>query len=338
MLIPFVILPNLFNEELIDSHAHVIDGFVLFLKSVKNRGIVLFDADNCINTAIYNYLEEFKNQQKKKKYQEIYKFIYKLNRYSISTEDFENNLNPECEKVVSIMKKSSDIICVCGFKDCNRDCKECLQNELNANNQILEIGNITDDIIDSFSRTTFTSVQEYDIDKLHSVIFENFIKYASEISIYDNQMIPCEKIKKSNGGYQINKNYEYNIEHLFRYMLSINPNLKVNLYLIIKQEQFTDQKLIIESFNILVKKFRDDYSNATINTIPIIEECTYKSETKILHQRYFISNHIIFSCDRGLDIINPITNKVRDFNISIVDKADEKILRNHLNNHLIVSK
>lgn len=336
MLIPFVILPNLFNEELIDSNAQVIDNLVLFLKSAINRGIVLFDSDNCINTAIYNYIEEFKNQQKKKRYQEIYKFIYKLNRYNITTKDFENDLNPECEKVVSIMRNSSDIICVCGVKDCDKECKECLQNELN-NNQILEISNV-DNIIDRFSRKTFTSVQEYDVDKLHSDIFKNFIKYASEISIYDNQMIPREKIKSSNSKYQINVNYKYNIELLFSYMLSINPNLTVNLYLIIKQEQYKDSNQIIDSFNVFMQKFRDDYNNSKINTIPIIETCTPKSETKILHQRYFISNHIIFSCDRGLDLINPHTKKVRDFNIAIVDKADEKILRYHLNNKLEVSK
>ena len=339
MLIPFVILPNLFNEELINSDTHVIDNLALFLKNVKHKGIVLFDSDNCINSAICNYLAEFKNQQKMKKYQEIYKFIHKLNKYNILTEDFENDLNPECEKVVSIMKNSSDIICICGVKDCNKSCKECLQNELKTNNQIIEVGNITDDIIDRLSRTTFTSVQEYDVDKLHNIIFKNFIKYASEISIYDNQMIPLENIRNNlNSKYQINKNYEYNIEHLFRYMFSINPNLMVNLYLIIKQEQYINRNQIIDSFNIFIQKFRDDYRNAIINTTPIIEICTSEIETKILHQRYFISNHIIFSCDRGLDIINPQNNKVRDFNIAIVDKVDEKILRYHLNNKLAVSK
>ncbi len=340
MLIPFVILPNLFNEELINSDTQVIDNLALFLKNVKNKGIILFDSDNCIDTAIYNYLAEFKNQQKRKKYQEVYKFIHKLNKFNILTEDFENDLNPVCEKIVSIMKNSSDITCICGVKDCDKDCKKCLQNALNnTDNQILEINNITDDIIDRLSRTTFTSVQEYDIDKLHNIIFKNFVKYASEISIYDNQMIPLEKRNINlNSKYQINENYEYNIEHLFRYMFSINPNLTVNLYLIIKQEQYKIRNQIIDSFNIFLQKFRDDYSNAIINTIPIIEVCNSEFETKILHQRYFISNHIIFSCDRGLDIINKKNNKVRDFNIAIVDKADAKILKYHLNNKLVIAK
>ena len=46
-----------------------------------------------------------------------------------------------------------------------------------------------------------------------------------------------------------------------------------------------------------------------------------------LHQRYFSTEKMILSCDRGLDLLKKHENIVRDFNISIVEPSDETELR-----------
>ena len=339
MLIPIVFMPNLFNGNIIKDDSKIIQNLAVLLNQLKTKGLVIFDSDNCLNAAILNYIEEIEPQSKKVKFQELYMFLKKLKKYSLKVIDIESNLYPECEKVISILKSDSDIICISGAQDnCEQSCHTCIQKEFESEKSIIDINNANEDFLNAINRMSYTSVNEYDIDKIQKNIFKNIIKYSSEFSIYDNQMIPKEEIAANIQNYKIKPNYEYNIKHLFEYIYSINPNLKINLYLMITQEQHRIRNMIESSFNSLFEDIKAKCKNLNVNLIPIQEVCLSDSETKIIHQRYFMSTLITFACDRGLDLIDFRTEKLKDFNISIVDTSDEKILKHHFSNNLLVNK
>ena len=321
MIIPLVLSPNLFDEEAEHRDSSIADKLALLLRVLQEKGLIVFDKENTIETAMLDNIESITNQTQKIKLKKILIFLKKLKTVNLDKQIVETELNPTCENVLSLLKNSPDIVGITlAQNSCTKTCKECYQELFGLENPIIDINNIDVSFIDKIIRTNFVSIKEYDENKLKRKIFDNLIKYSTEISIYDNQMIPLDRKDLSNKQkYKIKENYEFNLKYLFNYMYSINPDLKINLFLVIKQEQQIIKDIIYKSFDFLVTEIKKTSPNININLIEILEECGGEKETKLLHERYFMSDLITISCDRGVDIINYKTHEVKDFNISIIN-------------------
>lgn len=334
MLIPFALSPNIFNFEGLEQAEmeELLLQLNLLKMLIRTKGVVLIDSLGFLKNEIDGFIEDIPNQNIKRRTMEIFTDLAKNSFVEINTKELELEMEQYCRHFFSLLQQVPDIFAIYGNKNCtNFDCITCHSNmHIEKRTNLYYIMQINEEIMKRLVRSSIISINDYPLEDFKNEILKNLILYSKELYIFDNQMIP--DIKEQNleeTAFDIKSNYKINLEYWMAYINEINPNLQVYLYLSVKLNQIKIKNEIKNKFIDFKKKLQKQIPSLNLK-FRIIEESKEQGNIIITpHQRYFISDKIALSCDRGIDLLDR-NHKLRDFNISLVNPKDKVMIKNYL--------
>lgn len=337
LFVPFVLSPNIFNFEGL-SQTEVEDRLFqlrLLNKIISIKGIILMDSQGFIKNEIKGFVETIENDNIKKSVMVIISKLFKNFIFEIDINELDFQIMQYCKYFFSLISTNPDTFAIYGISDCSEfeNCQNCYNKNIMDSKKLYNITDVkTDEFLQLFDITSVASIDVCSIEMLKKDILNNIIKYSKELFIFDNQLIPdTEKQNRKDEKFKIARNYEKNLEYWLEYFNTINPKLRISVFLSIK----INQKQIINDITNSFVKFKQDlrkkypYINLELRTI----EENKRAESIVItpHQRYFIFDKIAFSCDRGIDLIDfHRTKELRDFNISLLSQNDRKQILDYL--------
>lgn len=340
LFVPFVLSPNIFNFEGL-SQTEVEDRLFqlrLLNKIISIKGIILMDSQGFIKNEIKGFIETIENDNIKKSVMALISKLFKSSIFEVDINELDFQIMQYCKYFFSLISTNPDTFAIYGISDCSEfeNCQNCYNENIMDSKKLYSITEVkTDEFLQLFDVTSVASIDAYNIELLKKNILENIIKYSKELFIFDNQLIPdIEKQNRKEEKFKIAKNYEKNLEYWLEYFNTINPKLRISVFLSIKinQKQILDD--IINSFVKFKQDLRKKYSYINLELHTIEENKRTESIVITPHQRYFIFDKIAFSCDRGIDLIDfHRTEELRDFNISLLSQKDRIQILNYLCTH-----
>jgi hypothetical protein len=338
MLIPCVLAPTIFNfDELKDLEQKLkLNQIILLFRTLQSRGIILFDNKDFLISEIKQNILNINNDNIKKQLETLLINMYKkfkIKKIEVipSTEDIQQY----CQYFTSIAI-NNDAFGFFANADCTNSCTSCLsenfQFEYFKSLDCFE----SEDFSNIFSKKSFLSTSETDVNDLKQNILKNFIIYANELYIYDKQLTP--DIDAQNIGsekFKIPTNFEYNLKYWLLYFYEINPTLNISIIVSIKEKQANIEKDIIDMFEKFKSEIILQYPDILLN-FKYIKKPLSSLHTcvNLLHQRYFCTENAALSCDRGIDLLKRGQTIVRDFHISIVEFSDEIKLKQYFKDNI----
>lgn len=335
MLIPCVISPTIFNFSKFSTDFEQdlkIRNIIFLLNLIKSRGIILFDDNEFLRSEIKQNIDDIKNDNLKKKLKSILVNLFsnfKINQVSINP--VSSDILQYCQYFVSLTLTNNAIGIFCNA-DCEENCETCLGEKFTLKYFKTLNWCETEECFDFFNKKSIVSSTEIEADYLKDNVFKNFIKFSKELLIYDKQLTPDNNNQnRGTEQFKIPENFKYNLNYWLKYFYEINPSLDIKIIISIKINQINIKQDIYDSFEQLRKEILLECPNIQLSFKYIKERTLLDKNINFLHQRYFSTEKMILSCDRGLDLLKKHENIVRDFNISIVEPPDEIELRNIFN-------
>lgn len=319
MIVPLVLSPNLFNfQNLTDEQ---LKNKFLQLKLIFDqnidRSVYIFD---CLDFLLSNIKENFnaiKEDDVKLfiKHILVKKITQRKKKLEIN-EGKKDDLEQICNIFIDLVQKGNDIYGLyANVLDCSSlNCTDCIK-EYDPNGKCINIDTYGDtELAKKLNKRSYIIGNDFDVERFKTELIFPIIKYSKLIKIYDKQI--------SNLDFRTNdtpENYKRNILYWMNYFYSINNLIEIKIYTSYKDKS---NKILLESklqeLESLVKE-----QNPDINfEIRIIEEEN--------HERYYCTDLVFFSCDRGIDLIDSNGALRDDIHINIIDSDESQKINQKL--------
>lgn len=320
MIVPLVLSPNLFNfQNLTDEQ---LNNKFLQLKLIFDqnidRSVYIFD---CLDFLLSNIKENFnaiKEDDVKLfiKHILVKKIAQRKKKLEIN-EGKKDDLEQICNIFIDLVQKGKDIYGLyANVLDCSSlNCTDCIR-KYDPNGKCINIDTYGDtELAKKINKRSYIIGNDFDVERFKTELIFPIIKYSKLIKIYDKQI--------SNLDFRTNdipENYKRNILYWMNYFYSINNLIEIKIYTSYKDKS---NKILLESklqeLESLVKE-----QNPDINfEIRIIEEEN--------HERYYSTDLVFFSCDRGIDLIDSNGRLRDDIHINIIDSDESQKIAQKLN-------
>lgn len=321
MITPLILFPSIFDfkKEIDTNFVQKYSSLLNLLKQISKHSFVIQDSKGFIATEIREKINNITQQDLRKQLQFLYQTILVNYTKKIKVDNiFEGDLIQTCGILISLLNLDGNYNGIYYNSKCDAiECGSCISKNCKWDNYI----NLDDlektQFLKELIKLNYIFDESYSIENFKNKFLKYFIENTSKIIIYDEQISNLNKNTSD-----IAENFKFNLEYWIDYFYMINSNITLNFYTTIKDRGNSIQtKRILSEFT---EKIRRKYNKPDFNI---------KIVNKKLHERYFYSDKLIFSCDKGIDLINIQSQRLTNhLHISILDcdAADKisKIIKN----------
>lgn len=316
MLISLVLLPNIFklNEPLNAQYCFKYSNLNSLLNIIRRRALIVLDKKGFLQAEISENLYNIENDNIKLELKHLFKTIETGYSKKIEVENnYAGELNQACGIFISLLNKNGSFNGVFAeAQECSEcSCKECITNRVSSN-LCTNISEFEGGVLsEALNKSNIIVNRDCNIDAFKDNIIKPFVENSVSIIIYDEQISNLNQNSSD-----ISENFKRNIFYWVDYIYSVNNTISLKFYTTIKDIGNSIQtKRKLEEIS---KQIQEKYSKSNFE-IKIVH--------KKLHERYFCSDKIIFSCDKGIDIVNNSGELIDNIHLSVLENSEAKKIR-----------
>lgn len=316
MIIPVVLSPNIFkfSEEISKEDIIRYSNISSLLFNIQRRALVILDKQGFLQAEITQNILDIENDDIKLRLKHLFKVIEVEYSKKIEIEnDNEGDIEQTCGIFLTLLNKNynykgmyaENISCT------ENPCKSCIKRYASHNNFINIIDFDRDDLYKEINKSNIVISANCDIETFKKQMLKPFIENTNTIIVYDEQISNLNKDTSD-----IADNFKKNLHYWTDYFFSTNDNLSLKFYTTIKDignKHQTMRKLKELADEIKQRHNKNDFE------IKIVSEK--------LHERYFYSDKFIFSCDKGIDIVDNSGVLIENIHLSILEKEEANKIR-----------
>lgn len=320
MIIPIIISHTLFDfSELNESKVSCkYASLKLFLHLFSKRSLLITDENQFLISNSYACLDEINNENIKMNLKRMLKNIILNHSYRIkNVNTLEGKIEQCCGIFITLLNSDKNYNGIYSIiKSCtNLSCTDCISKYC-SNDNLINLDDLEkNELINEINQSSyFVSSEEYDINTFKQKFINPFITYTKNLIIYDKQISSL-----NNNCSDIADNIKINLKYWIKYFYCLNNKLNIKILTYIKDVANKEQ----------VKRKLEELKDSIKNEIGIKNLIIEISDINI-HERYFCSDKIIFSCDKGIDIIKNEKTLVDNLHMCIIEKKEESKIRQKL--------
>jgi len=317
MILPIVLSPSIFNFENLSKEEtlYLFNLLKMLFKNGFGRAIYIFDDKDFISSNILSNINEIKDQNIKLFLIKIIKNILSNQYKKIKSSYTENELEQLCSIFINILQNDSNAYGIyANINSCTDLCDSCIK-KFDTKSQCININNYYDSKLEKcFNTSNLILYKDYKTKDFCEEFIKPIIKYSNKIKIYDRQISSINA-----AGNDIKDNFKHNINFWVKYFYSVNNKIQIEIYTSCKDAH--NKKLITMRLEDIKNSIKSLCANINLK-ISLIDDN--------IHERYFCTDLIMFSCDRGIDLINQDNNLYDDIHISIIKSKEGDKIRNLL--------
>ena len=319
MIIPLVLSPNIFrfHEPITEQYWLKYSNLITLLRNIQRRAIVLLDERGFLQSEILRNIINIDNENIKLKLRHLFKTIEAEYSKKIEVENKnEGELEQICGIFMSLLSTNSNCRGIYAEnKECSEHpCKNCISSHV-INNLFINIIDFDNSILHKdLNKSNKIINNDCTIEPFKDSIIRPFVENSNFIIIYDEQISNLNK-----NASDIDDNFKRNINYWVDYFYSINNDLSLKFYTTIK-----DRGNSIQTKRKLKELSEQIHQKYNKNSFEI------KIVSKKLHERYFCSDKFIFSCDKGIDLVNDSNELIENIHLSIIENEEAKKIRTEI--------
>lgn len=305
MILPIALSPSIFNFEDLSKEEtkHLYNLLKILFKNGFGRVIYIFDDKDFISSNILSNINDIKDQNIKLFLIKTIKTILSNQYIKVKSSPPENELEQVCNIFINLLQSDSNAYGIYADTNiCEESCDNCIK-KYDKKTQCININNYYDSLLGkNINKANFILYKNCSISDFKNNIIKPIIKYSNQIKIYDRQISSI-----NNNGNDIKENFKQNIKYWTTYFYDINNNIQIQIYTSCKD--IYNKKLVNTRLKDLENDIKSSCKNINLEFLIIDDN---------IHERYFYTNLIMFSCDRGIDLIDSRGNLYNDIHISII--------------------
>ena len=316
MIIPMVLSPNIFkfSKEVTNDDMIKYANLTNLLANIQRQTLVILDKQGFLSAEIFQNIYNIVDDNIKLKLRLLFRSIE--NEHSQKLEirnNFEGEIDQVCGIFLSLLNNNNNHIGIYAenILCAESSCQNCI-TKYTPNNSCVNITTFDNDALSKeINKSNIIIDNDYNIETFKNLILNPFIENTNTIIVYDEQISNLNK-----NASDIADNFKRNLHYWTDYFYSTNNNLSLKFYTTIKDignKYQTKRKL-----NELANEIRQKYNKNDFD-IKIVSEK--------LHERYFCSDKFIFSCDKGIDIVNSSGALIENIHLSILEKEESNKIR-----------
>lgn len=318
MIIPLVLAPNIFefHGPITEQYCLKYSNLITLLCSIKRRAIVLLDKKGFLQEEITENLINIDNDNIKLKLRLLLKSIYTGYTKKLDVKNkYEGDIEQTCGIFISLLNMGNYNGIYAESEECSEHpCKNCISNHV-MNNLFTNIIDFDNSILHkALNKSNIIINNDCTIEPFKNSIIRPFVENSNSIIIYDEQISNLNK-----NASDIDDNFKRNINYWVDYFYSINKDLSLKFYTTIKDRGNSIQTK--RKLQELSEQIQQKYNK---NSFEI------KIVSKKLHERYFCSEKFIFSCDKGIDIVNDSNELIENIHLSMLENEEAEKIRTEI--------
>ena len=320
MIIPIMISHSLFdfsglNDIEILTKYNILK---LFLYLFSKRSLLIRDNKNFIVSNSFESIKDIQDENIKTYLQRMLKNIVLNHSYVIDNiNTLEGEIDQCCGIFITLLNSNKNYSGIYSIIQCSTSlsCNDCI-SQYCTNNNLINLNELENNsLFEEINQSNFiVSSDEYDINTFKEKFINSFVMHTKNLIIYDKQISSLNKNCSD-----IADNIKNNLKYWIRYFYSLNDELNLKIITTIKDR--ANQKQVKQKLKELIESIKND--------IGIIHLTIEFSDINI-HERYFCSDNMLFSCDKGIDMIKDEETLVDNLHLCIIEKKEEFKIKQEL--------